>query len=148
MNDAEMAMLPEPSSDEKTMATLAQVLQIIGSWIAPLVIYLIRRESKFVSFHAMQALLWQIVVLILWMGAMFVWFGVIFSLVLSHGGQPASSKVPPIRMILGIGTVGLMALAIAVANVFLAIFYGIKAGNGKWAEYPVIGKLARRIVGI
>ena len=148
MNDAEMAMLPEPSSDEKTMATLAQVLQIIGSWIAPLVIYLIRRESKFVSFHAMQALLWQIVVLILWMGAMFVWFGVIFSMVFSHGGQPASSNVPPIRMILGIGTVGLMALAIAVANVFLAIFYGIKAGNGKWAEYPVIGKLARRIVGI
>jgi uncharacterized membrane protein len=57
MNDVEMAMLPDPSSDEKTMATLAQVLQIIGSWIAPLVIYLLRRESKFVSFHAMQALL-------------------------------------------------------------------------------------------
>ena len=71
------------------MATLAQVLQIIESWIAPLVIYLLRRESKFVSFHAMQALLWQIAVLILWMGAMFVWFGVIFSFVFSHGGQQA-----------------------------------------------------------
>jgi uncharacterized membrane protein len=148
MNDVEMAMLPDPSSDEKTMATLAQVLQIIGSWIAPLVIYLLRRESKFVSFHAMQALLWQIVVLILWMGAMFVWFGVIFSFVFSHGGQPASSNVPPARMILGVGAVGLMAMAIAIANVFLAIFYGIKAGNGKWAEYPVIGRLARRIVGV
>src|ERR1700735_897275 len=138
----------EPSSDEKTMATLAQVLQIIESWIAPLVIYLLRRESKFVSFHAMQALLWQIAVLILWMGAMFVWFGVIFSFVFSHGGQQASSNVPPTRMILGIGTVGLMAMAIAITNVFLAMFYGIKASNGKWAEYPVIGKLARQTVGV
>jgi uncharacterized membrane protein len=79
---------------------------------------------------------------------MFVWFGVIFSFVFSHGGQPASSNVPPARMILGVGAVGLMAMAIAIANVFLAIFYGIKAGNGKWAEYPVIGRLARRIVGV
>ena len=70
MNDGEMALLPEPTADEKTMATLAQVLQIIGSWIAPLVIYLLRRESKFVSFHALQALLWQVVILILWMGVM------------------------------------------------------------------------------
>jgi len=22
--------------------------------------------------------------------------------------------------------------------------YGIKAGNGEWAEYPVLGRLARR----
>ena len=51
-------------------------------------------------------------------------------------------------MILGIGTVGLMAMAIAITNVFLAMFYGIKASNGKWAEYPVIGKLARQIVGV
>ena len=43
------------------MATLAHALQIIGSWIAPLVIFLIRRESRFVAFHALQALLLQIV---------------------------------------------------------------------------------------
>ena len=42
MNDTDLATLSEPSSDEKMMATLAQVLQIIGSWIAPLIIYLIK----------------------------------------------------------------------------------------------------------
>jgi uncharacterized membrane protein len=148
MNDTETAMLPEPTSDEKTMATLAQVLQIIGSWIAPLIIYLIKRESKFVSFHAMQALLWQVVVLIVWMGAMFVWFGVIFSLVFAHGGHPQPSNMPPIGMFLGIGAIWLVVMTIGMTNLFLAIFYGIKAGNGKWAEYPIIGKLARRIVGV
>jgi hypothetical protein len=34
------------------MATLAHALQLIGSWIAPLIIFLIRRHSRFVSFHA------------------------------------------------------------------------------------------------
>jgi uncharacterized membrane protein len=148
MNDGEMALLPEPTADEKTMATLAQVLQIIGSWIAPLVIYLLRRESKFVSFHALQALLWQVVILILWMGVMFIWVWAIFSPLLAHSEHPATSNVPPLQIFLGIGVIGIMAMAVAVTNLFLGIFYGIKAGNGKWAEYPVIGKLARRIVGV
>jgi hypothetical protein len=43
---SDMAMLPEPTPDEKTMATLAQVLQIVGSWLAPLIIYLVRREVE------------------------------------------------------------------------------------------------------
>jgi uncharacterized Tic20 family protein len=148
MNDTDLATLSEPSSDEKTMATLAQVLQIIGSWIAPLIIYLIKRDSKFVSFHAVQALLWQIMVLIIWMITMVVWFGVIFSLVFAHGGHPQPSNVPPVRIFLGFGAIWLAVMIIGVTNLFLGIFYGIKASNGKWAEYPIIGKLARRIVGV
>jgi uncharacterized membrane protein len=144
MND--MAMLPEPTSDEKTMATLAQVLQIVGSWIAPLIIYLVRRESKFVSFHAMQALLWQIVVIIIWSGMMIVWFGAIFTMIFAHGGHGAEPKAPPVWMFLGIGAVWLAIISVSLCNLFLGIFYGIKAGHGEWAGYPVIGKLARRIV--
>jgi len=30
----------------------------------------------------------------------------------------------------------------------VAIVYGIKAGRGEWAEYPVLGRLARRILRI
>jgi uncharacterized protein len=101
------AVLPEPSPDEKTMATLAQVLQIVGSWIAPLIIYLIRRESKFVSFHAIQALLWQAVVLIVSFGVTILWFSVIFTMVFANGGHAAESKVPPGWMVFGIGVFGL-----------------------------------------
>ena len=147
MNDLNAAVLPLPTSDEKTMATLAQVLQIVGSWIAPLIIYLIRRESKFVSFHAMQALLWQIVVLIISMGMMIVWFGVIFTMVFAHG-HPVESKAAPVGMFLGIGVVWLTIMAVTMSSLFLGIFYGVKAGRGEWAEYPVIGRLARHIVGV
>jgi len=30
----------------------------------------------------------------------------------------------------------------------VAIVYGIKAGRGEWASYPVLGPLARRILKI
>jgi hypothetical protein len=30
----------------------------------------------------------------------------------------------------------------------VAIVYGIKAGHGEWAQYPVLGRVALRILGI
>src|SRR5919201_6757797 len=51
---------PGPTQEERSLATLAHVLQIVGWWIAPVIIFAIKRESRFVSFHALQALLLQI----------------------------------------------------------------------------------------
>ena len=53
------------------MATLAHIVQVVGWWIAPLVIFLLKRESRFVSFHALQALLLQIAYMFL----MFLFMG-------------------------------------------------------------------------
>ena len=61
MNQPAQVNWLDTTPDERTMATLAHALQLIGAWIAPLIIFLIRRQSRFVSFHALQALLLQIV---------------------------------------------------------------------------------------
>jgi len=45
-----------PTQDEKTFALLAHVLGIFSGFIAPLVFFLVKRDSKFVSFHALQSL--------------------------------------------------------------------------------------------
>lgn len=63
--------LPSPGPDERSLAMLAHALQIVGGFIAPLVIFLIRRDSRFVGFHALQALLLQLVYLFFW----FILFG-------------------------------------------------------------------------
>jgi hypothetical protein len=34
-----------------------------------------------------------------------------------------------------------------VVMMVLAIVFGIKAGGGEWAEYPVLGRLARKVLG-
>jgi uncharacterized protein len=46
-----------PTSDERTMAILSHILCLAAGFIAPLVIYLVKKdESKFVAEHAKEAL--------------------------------------------------------------------------------------------
>lgn len=134
------------TQDERTMGTLAHVLQIVGWWIAPLIIFLVKRESKFVSFHALQALFLQIVHMILWMMLMVVWFAVIFGTVFtsihSHSNQP------PVVFFIVFPLFWLFAMGGWVTLLIIAIVYGIKAGRGEWAKYPIIGNWVARILKI
>ncbi len=134
-----------PTQDERTMATLAHVLQLVGWWIAPLVIFLVKRESRFVSFHALQALLLQIVHVIVMVVFMVGWFILIFSTVIL---RPAAKNFPPPAVFLVFPLVWLGIMALWLVMVILAIVYGIKAGRGEWAQYPVLGALARKMLRI
>ena len=136
----------EITSDEKTMATLAHVLQLVGGWIAPLIIFFVKRDSKFVAFHAMQALLWQLILMVFWFGAMIVWVATIFSFAFSHAANAAPAHPPSLRFFLGIFALWIVAFGIMGLNLFLAIYFGIKASRGEWASYPIIGRWARHIV--
>ena len=60
------------------MAVLAHVLQLVGGWIAPLVIFFMKRQSRFITFHALQVLLFQGVCFVLEMlaaGSIFIAIG-------------------------------------------------------------------------
>jgi uncharacterized Tic20 family protein len=55
-----------PTPDERTMAILAHILTIVAGFIAPLIIYLVKKdESKYVAEHAKESLNFQLTVLIL-----------------------------------------------------------------------------------
>src|SRR5512135_2437110 len=84
-----------PLPNERTLATLAHILQVVGWWIAPLIILLIKRESRFVSFHALQALLLQIVYVLLFVVLLALWF-CIFILAMAH--HPPAPGAPPTAM--------------------------------------------------
>src|ERR1044072_5886003 len=61
----EEAPLIPPTSDEKTMALLAHVLTFVFPLLAPLVIYLIKKdESDFVRYHSRESLNFQITLII------------------------------------------------------------------------------------
>jgi uncharacterized membrane protein len=137
----------EPTQDERTMATLAHALQIIGSWIAPLVIFLIRRESRFVAFHALQALLLQVLHVIAIVIFMVVWFGLIFSLIFHQvGAKPPTA--PPLGVFVVFPLFWLFIMGANITILVIAIMYSIKAGRGEWAEYPVLGRWARKMLKI
>ena len=126
------------------MSTLAHTLQLIGSWIAPLIIFLIRRQSRFVSFHALQALLLQIIHTIIIVVLMVLWFTTIFATVLHQtSGKPAGF---PTLLFFVIPLVWLGFMGLWIGTLIIAILYAIKAGRGEWADYPILGKLARKIL--
>jgi uncharacterized Tic20 family protein len=136
-----------PTQDERTMAVLAQALQLAGGFIGPLVILLVKRDSKFVSFHALQALLLQVCYIIVWVGVMVVWFAVIFGTILRQTGQPPSNQ-PPMALFVFFPLFWLAMMGMWVLMLILVIVYSIKAGHGEWAAYPIIGGWAWRILKI
>ncbi|HTS07239.1 MAG TPA: DUF4870 domain-containing protein [Candidatus Eisenbacteria bacterium] len=131
------------------MAVLCHVLQLVGGWIAPLVIFFIKRQSRFITFHALQVLLFQGLCLFLEMFVMAGFF-VAITLGISFGSltqQRGSSNAPPLLfLVFGLFMLGFIALWLV--KLLLAIIYGVKAGSGQWAEYPILGKLARKILNI
>ena len=131
------------SQDERTMATLAHALQVVGWWIAPLIIFLLQRKSRFVSFHALQALLLQIAYLILMGGFMVLWFVMIFSTI-AH--QTADKSAPPVALFVLMPIVWFGFMGMWIFVLVIAIVYAIKAGRGEWANYPLIGNIARKIL--
>src|SRR5579863_9201915 len=88
--------LPEPTHDERTMAFLAHLLQVFTGFIAPLVIYCVKQDSRFVKFHALQSLIWQLCYMAIFFGGMIFFFFSIFATAF-HGvsGGHTSNQPPP-----------------------------------------------------
>ena len=91
------------------------------AWVPPLIIYLTNKDkSRFVAFHALQALIFQLVVVVinflLWIPGM---IGLFFI-------------TAPLGFLINIG-----------AFVY-ALLIALKAKDGQWAEYVVIGEFVRK----
>lgn len=103
--DAEPAIAP--SSDEKTMAILSHILTLAVGFLAPLIIYLIKKdESAYIREHARESLNFQITVFIL-IVALFI-------------------------TVIGI----LLAWIVGIAALVFVIIATIKASEGKLYKYP------------
>jgi uncharacterized Tic20 family protein len=96
-----------PSSDEKTLAILSHILTIVSSFIAPLIIYLLKKdESYYVQEHAKESLNFQITVFI-------------------------------ICAILFVTIIGILFIwVVSIANLILVIIATIKASENKMYRYP------------
>ncbi len=128
-----------PTSDEERLwgmlahlLTLLGYVVVLGQYIAPLVIYLVYRErSKFVAFHALQALYFQLAVLVL------------------------TILVTSVLVLVSIVTCGvgaILTIPVVLAATVLVLYYtirpAIEANNGNWYEIPLVGGWARTSVGV
>jgi uncharacterized Tic20 family protein len=99
-----------PSSEERTLAILAHLLTLVAPLLAPLIIYLIKKnDSDFVREHAKESLNFQISLIIYYI----------------------------ISAILALILIGFVLLAIlGICNLVLVIVAAIKASDNKLYRYP------------
>jgi uncharacterized membrane protein len=135
--------LPPPTEDERTNALLVHVLAIFTGFIAPLIFFLVKKDSLFVKFHALQVLIWQGVYMALGILAMITVFVSMFFL-LPNESQGGKMAEPPLAFFGVFGFIWLLMMGGALLNLILGIVFAIKANQGEWARYPVIGHLALR----
>jgi uncharacterized Tic20 family protein len=131
----------EPNEDERIFAMLAHIFQIFTYWVGPLVIYLVKRDSRFVAFHALQALFFQLVCFVLMfvtMVPMFFGMWLPFMKAAVANKPPAISPLPFILMT----AFALLMIGYYVANLVCGIVFAVKAREGQWTSYPLLGRWA------
>jgi uncharacterized protein len=113
---------PPGASDDRTWALLSYVLALVASVIAPLVIYLVKmNESRFVRFHAAQALNMGITAIIESVGIFIVG---IFLAAITHG--------------FGVLLMALAFVALAIAHLVYLIIGAVKSNQGQLFRAPTI----------
>jgi len=103
-----------PTSDERTMAILSHILTIVAPILAPLIIYLVKKdESSYVAWHARESLNFQITVVL-------------------------------VCILLVISVIGLLVVwAVGIAALILVIIATIRASEGKLYKYPFTWRLIK-----
>lgn len=149
MSDANIPAVTftELTQDEKAYAGLAHALMTCTWWIGPLVIYLTKKESRFVRFHALHALLWQIIFTVFYFGGFAVLMTVVvFTVARQQHNTPANQPFP-VALFVVMPIFWLFVMSAGVITLTLGIMYCLKAMRGEWAGYPVLGRWTRKIVG-
>jgi hypothetical protein len=73
-----------------------------------------------------------------------LWFGaVILTMIFAHATRNAPA--PP-GFFVFMPMLWLDWMSLWIAMIVMAVVYGVRAGRGEWAEYPVLGRLSRRIL--
>jgi uncharacterized membrane protein len=128
------------------MAVLSHALQMVGGWIPPLIIFFVKRQSRFVSFLSLQVLFLELAYLAITVCITMFWIATVAITILNS--RASNNKALPVAFfaVFPIFWVGWMG--VWITKTVVAVIYSIKAGRGEWAEIPVVGGLARSVLKI
>ncbi len=106
MGEEQTPAIP-PTPDEKTMGILSHILCLVGGFIAPLIIYLIKKdESPYIKAQSLESLNFQITLLIIY-------------------------------IVLIVTVIGILLIwVVAILDLVFIILATIKASEGKLYRYP------------
>lgn len=145
---------PNPNQDERVMAALAHVAAILPLMgvIAPIIIWVTQREkSRYVAFQALQAVAYQLSMIVAWMIGMGCYFCSFFAMFLSIPLASSSGTTPPVNTLFSLGfIIPFLVLGLIFLGVFAFMVYGIvgaiNAFQGKPFGYVFIGQRVERFM--
>ena len=115
---------------------IAALLSYVFGWVSGLVFFLMEKDSKLVRFHAMQSILFCVVIAVLGIALWVVTF--LFLLV--------GAMLPDIMGSLLALLATLIWLIFSVALLIAWILCLVRAYQGQFFKLPVIGNMAEKIV--
>ena len=116
---------------------LAHIVGIFSGFLAPVIMILIKRDSRFVLFHSLQSLIWHFLLFVFFAGGALLALAGLFA---AGDFPPAEVHAPPPASFMAIfGVIWLCALGGAIITLVIGISTGIKANRGEWAKYPLLG---------
>lgn len=122
------------------VATVVGWLPIVRyvSWLAPLILFYMEKQSRLVKFHAMQAFVLNVGFAILYFLISVVVGGIL--------GVGSISAVTALAAAGIAGIIGLITLLISLALLVLTIFAMMGAYGYKETHIPIVGELAEKLM--
>ena len=113
---------------------VAALLSYIATWVSGLVFFLIEKDSRFVRFHAMQAILLGATATII---GLVLWFISLFGILISTSISEALGGL--VALVLG-----LLIFVFSIGVVVAIVLCLIKAYQNQYFKLPVIGNMAEK----
>jgi len=132
----------EPENDEKILALFSHLSIFLGGIVLPIIFWAINKDkSRFVRFHALQAIFFQIAYVVIIVAIIIIMALIGIGMGVLSAGTFAAGKDGSIFLFI--------AIMIFYAFIFLSIFVlvgygiyvGVKAYKGELRRYPLIGKI-------
>ena len=113
---------------------IASLLSYVFGWVSGLIFFLIEKDSRLVRFHAMQSLLFNVLVAVVGIALWIVLF-VVFMIAAQISGTLATLLSLVSILVWGVFLLGI------VAGFILCL---VKAFQGQYFKLPVIGNFAEK----
>ena len=123
-----------PKSSTGLEENIAGLLSYVLGWISGLVFMLMEKESRFVRFHAVQALILGLIGLVFSFGSWIIWLIVVI----------IASQLPDVVGMLVMAVVGLVMFAVVLAIIVGWVMGMVKAYQHQYFKLPVIGNFAEK----
>jgi uncharacterized Tic20 family protein len=132
----------EPAGDEKILALFSHLSIFLGGIVLPIIFWAINKDkSRFVRFHSLQAIFFQIAYVVILVAVIIIMVAVGIGLGVLSVGTFAAGKDGSLFLII--------AMIIFYGFIFLSIFVfmgygiyvGVKSYKGELSRYPIIGKI-------